>query len=187
MCDDLRHSLRPGYRSFWDFTIRNIKDNIHGIPALKLDGLTLITESGKADAIASKFSLVHDNILQPELSALVQDSCSVLNTFNEGPYHREIKSLIKKLKSGKVSGFDGVSNILLKNIPRRAAVFLTYIFNSCLKLCYFPKQWKHARDHSNPLNYRSINLLSSISKILERIILRRLNVFISGHNALPNH
>jgi hypothetical protein len=94
MCDDLRHSLRPGDRCFWGFT-RNIKDKIRGIPALKLDGLTLITESGKADAIASKFSLAHDNTLRPELSALVQDSCSVLNTFNDDPSPREIKNLLR--------------------------------------------------------------------------------------------
>jgi hypothetical protein len=60
---------------------------------------------------------------------------------------------------------------------------------------HFPKQWRHAtvilipnpgRDHSDPSNYRPISLLSSISKILERIILRRLNTFISGHNVLPD-
>jgi hypothetical protein len=93
-------------------------------------------------------------------------------------------------------GCDGVPNILLKNIPWRAAVFLTYIFNSCLKLCYFPKEWRNAtlipipkpgKDHSDPSNYRPISLLSSISKILERVILKRLNAFIFGHNVLLNH
>jgi hypothetical protein len=78
----------------------------------------------------------------------------------------------------------------------RTAVFLTYIFNACLKLCYLSKQWRHTtvipipkpgRENSYPSNYRPISLLSSISKILERIILRRLNAFISGHNVLPNH
>jgi hypothetical protein len=46
---------------------------------------------------------------------------------------------------------------------------------------------KPGRDHSDPSNYRRISLLSSISKIFERIILRRLNAFISGHNVFPNH
>jgi hypothetical protein len=71
--------LRPGHRSFWDFA-RIIKNKFRGIPALKLDGLTLITESEKADAIASTFSLVHDNTLRSELSTSVLDSCSVLNS-----------------------------------------------------------------------------------------------------------
>jgi hypothetical protein len=101
--------------------------------------------------------------------------------------------LIKKLKGGKAPGCDG---LLFKNIPWRAAVFLTYIFYSCLKLCYFPKEWRHAtvipiakpgRDHSDPSNYRPISLPSTISKILEWVILKRLNAFISGHNVLLNH
>jgi hypothetical protein len=43
---------------------------------------------------------------------------------------------------------------------------------------------KPGRDHSDPSNYRPISLLSSINKILERVILKRLNAFISGHNVL---
>jgi hypothetical protein len=45
---------------------------------------------------------------------------------------------------------------------------------------------KPGRDHSDPSNYRPISLLSSISKILERVILKRLNAFFSGHNVLSN-
>jgi hypothetical protein len=109
---------------------------------------------------------------------------------------REIKNIIKKLKNGKAPGGDGVSNILFKNIPCRATIFLTYIYNSCLKLCYFPKEWKHAvvipipkpgKDPSNLSNYRPISLCSSISKDFERIILKRLNTFVSTQNVLPNH
>jgi hypothetical protein len=71
-----------------------------------------------------------------------------------------------------------------------------YIYNSSLKLCYFPKEWKHAvvvpipkpgKDPSNPSNYRPISLLSSISKVFERIILKRLNTFVSTQKVLPNH
>jgi hypothetical protein len=58
------------------------------------------------------------------------------------------------------------------------------------------KEWKHAvvipipkpgKDPSNPSNYRPISLLSSISKVFERIILKRLNTFVSTQNVLPNH
>jgi hypothetical protein len=65
--------LRVGHRSFWSFT-RIIKNKFRGIPALKLDGLTLITESEKANAIASKLFLAHDNTFRSELYTSVRDS-----------------------------------------------------------------------------------------------------------------
>jgi L-alanine-DL-glutamate epimerase-like enolase superfamily enzyme len=68
MCGGLRdisfgnklRALRLSLRSFWGFT-RIIKNKFCGIPTLKLDELTLITESEKVDAIASKFSLAHES------------------------------------------------------------------------------------------------------------------------------
>jgi hypothetical protein len=89
---------------------------------------------------------------------------------------------------------DGVPNIILKNMPRRVFVYLIYVYNSCIKLCYFPKIWKHGsvipipkpdKIHSNPSNYRLI--MSSISKVFEWIIPKRLNGFISPVNILPDH
>jgi hypothetical protein len=152
--------------------------------------------------MASKFSLAHENFLHSDQSASVQDSCSALYTdvFNidSSSYKslREIKNIIKKLKYGEAPGGDGVLNILLKNIPRKATVFLTCIYNSCLKLCYFPKERKHAvvipipkpgKDPSNPSNYRPISLLSSISKVFERIILKRPSTFVFTQNVFPNY
>jgi hypothetical protein len=46
---------------------------------------------------------------------------------------------------------------------------------------------KPGKDFSNPSNYRPISLLSFISKVLEKIILKRLNTFVSTQNVLPNH
>jgi hypothetical protein len=46
---------------------------------------------------------------------------------------------------------------------------------------------KPGGDYSDPSNYRPISILSYMSKILERVTLKRLNAFISGHNVLPNH
>jgi hypothetical protein len=121
------------------------------------------------------------------LEDIVEDGCSVLETneFNletsilTSP--REIKIIIQNLKN--------IPNILLTNLSRKALVFLTYILNSFFKLSYFPKSWKHSnvvpvpkpgKDLSIPSIYRPISLLSSISKIFERVILKRLQNFITA-------
>jgi hypothetical protein len=46
---------------------------------------------------------------------------------------------------------------------------------------------KPCKDHSNPSNYRPISQLTSISKVFEKIILKRLQDFISANNILPDH
>jgi hypothetical protein len=52
--------LKPGHGSFWNLT-KIIKNKFRAIPVLKMDGLTLITVSEKVNAIASEFSLSHEN------------------------------------------------------------------------------------------------------------------------------
>jgi hypothetical protein len=177
---------RPGQRSFWGFT-RIIKDKFRRTPAFKLVGLTIKIKSEKADEIASKFSLAHDNTLLSELSTSVQDTCSVLNSnaFNDDPTQYTSPRKMRTLKSRKAPDCDGEPNICLKNI-----------FNSSLNLCCFSNQWRHAtvipipkpgKDHWESLNFHLISLLSSMRIFFERIILIRLNAFISGHNVFSNH
>jgi hypothetical protein len=72
------------------------------IPALKVDGFTLITEQKNAEAITVKFSMAHENTSQSPMNASVVDSCSVLcvNEFNVDPSAltspKEVKKIIKK-------------------------------------------------------------------------------------------
>jgi hypothetical protein len=94
-----------------------IKNKFCAVPALKIDELTLITKSEKANAIASKFSLAHENSLQSDQSSSVQDSCSALysNAFNNDSSSytspRKINNIIKKLYNGK----DDLNGVVVSN------------------------------------------------------------------------
>jgi hypothetical protein len=83
-----------------------------------MDGLTLITESEMGNAIASKFSLAHENSLHSDQSVSVQHSCSALcsDVFNDDSSlytsPRGIKNIITRLKNGKAPGGDGASVFL---------------------------------------------------------------------------
>lgn len=64
-----------------------------------------------------------------------------------------------------------------------------------MKCAYFLTAWKnakviaiqkHGKDPFNPSSYRPISLLSSLGKIFERILLKRLNMHIENDVIIPN-
>lgn len=71
---------------------------------------------------------------------------------------------------------------------------MTTLFNSLLRLDYFPVRWKVAtillinkqgKDKSNPNSYRPISLLTSISKLFKKIIYTRLLVYLNVIDLIP--
>ena len=89
-----------------------------------------------------------------------------------------------KTKSKEAPGIDGIQNIVLKYLSKKANAQITYIFNACLKQGYFPSSWQKAKilpiqkpgkDKSLSQSYRPISLLNTLSKLLEKIILNRLH------------
>jgi hypothetical protein len=103
-----KSTIQPNHKSLFIFT-KLVKNKSRGVPALKVDGVTLLTGPEKAEA--SKFSAAHNNTMSSPLQGIVEDECSVLdnNEFNleasilTSP--REINKIIKNLKNSKASGF----------------------------------------------------------------------------------
>jgi hypothetical protein len=56
----------------------------------------------------------------------------------------DIHKLTYSLKLRKACGLDGIPNECLRHLPRRPLVYLTHLFNRCLRLSHFPKAWKEA-------------------------------------------
>lgn len=88
----------------------------------------------------------------------------------------EVKEAINKCNNHKAPGFDLITGLILKELPRKAIVLLTTIYNSMLRLAYFPITWKFAQiimihKPGKPSNrvtlYRPISLLPITSKILK--------------------
>lgn len=108
---------------------------------------------------------------------------------------KDIASHIKTLGSFKVPGPDGITNILLKYIPKKALIQITYIINQAILLNYFPKVWRTAtlipipkpnKDTGAIENYRPISLLDGLSKIYEKIITTKLTDHLE-ENRIINH
>ena len=108
----------------------------------------------------------------------------------------EVLAAIKRTKNMKAAGVDEVLNLELKNLSREFFEHLATIFNNCLELSYFPCRWKLAKvipihkpgnDPTNAKSYRSISLLSCISKLFEKLILSRLLEFVNQNNIFPQN
>ncbi|GFV27857.1 RNA-directed DNA polymerase from mobile element jockey [Trichonephila clavipes] len=107
----------------------------------------------------------------------------------------EVCEIILDLENKKSPGADQIKNVALKSLPINAITYLTKIFNRCLVNGYFPPAWKHAiitllpkpgKDAKFATNYRPISLLSTIGKIFEKIILKRLKEHTDNHNLIPD-
>lgn len=54
----------------------------------------------------------------------------------------EIDFIIKKLHKKKAPGYDQISNITAKNLPKKVIILLSYIYNAMFRLSYYPLTWK---------------------------------------------
>ncbi|GBP21147.1 RNA-directed DNA polymerase from mobile element jockey [Eumeta japonica] len=93
----------------------------------------------------------------------------------------ETARAIFRLPKRKAPGLDGIPTIAIKQLPRRAMVAMTRLFNGMLRTGHFPACWKTGRviakagkDPRLVSSQRSITLLSHIAKLFERVLLRRL-------------
>ena len=90
------------------------------------------------------------------------------------------------------SGRDGISNTILKAIMPIISKPLTLITNQMLNNRIFPDNLKIAKvvplynkgDDGLFTNYRSISLLSSVSKIFERVIFNQLIQYFDRYKLL---
>jgi hypothetical protein len=58
---------------------------------------------------------------------------------------REVRQVIEKVNQHKALGYDLITGEILKQMPKKAIVLLTTIYNSMLRLSYFPTIWKFAQ------------------------------------------
>ena len=106
----------------------------------------------------------------------------------------EICEVIKCLNSKNSCGSDGISSKLIKYIFEELSMPLTVIINQIFTTGIFPDNLKTAKIHpllkaGDPLlatNYRPISLLTSISKIFEKIIFNQLTNYLSLNNILTD-
>jgi hypothetical protein len=107
----------------------------------------------------------------------------------------EVLHTITTFPKRKSPGFDIITIEIVKNLPKKTIILLTYIYNGTLRLAYFPTQWelsviiiipKSWKPPESPASYRPISLLPLFSKVLKKLILNRINPIINTSNIILN-
>ena len=107
----------------------------------------------------------------------------------------EIKKIVSTLLSKASSGHDNISNILLKEIINPLTHVLMEVFNKSMAIGEFPSIMKFAevvplyksKEHCLENNYRPISLLTTISKILEKIMYHHVYSFLQVTGQIYNN
>lgn len=110
---------------------------------------------------------------------------------------KEVENDIKNnINPRKAPGFDLITGLILKQLPRKGIVKLTNLINATFRLKHVPKIWKIAevimiQKQGKPpheiTSYRPISLLPVISKLFEKLILKRMKIIIERKNIIPTH
>ena len=104
----------------------------------------------------------------------------------------EIRKIILSLKSNKAGGHDRIKPGLIKECSEVVTGPIAHIINLSLKSGIVPQKLKIAKvtpvfkkeDKTDPGNYRPISLLSTINKILEKIMYKRVISFLNKFKLL---
>jgi len=195
-------SLNPTDNSLWKATKKLTKVRESIPPLLKRDNMLASTDEEKslvfAEHLISTFK-PHQDIF-PNLDHLNQVSASIsfplpmslpIKPISPG----EIVCVIKKLPANKAPGHDLITNKVLKHLSKKCVLSLTHIFNSMLRLSYFPSIWKLAvvilipkvgKPKNLASSYRPISLLPTLGKLFEKLILLRIRPILYEHQIIPN-
>ena len=167
------------------------------IPPLEgTNGDTLTDDYQKAtllnDYFASQSTVditdAHTLPLQPTTNTTPVPTLSEITTSE-----REVLQLLNSLDSNKSTGPDEIPVKLLKLSALLIAEPLSKLFNKSLTLGIYPSAFKKAnvrpifKNKGSPSDYtcyRPISLLSSLSKVFERIVYKHIYTHLSEHSLL---
>lgn len=122
-----------------------------------------------------------------------EQHCSSMAVMNVD--ENEIDSLILSLRNDCAVGWDGISSHILKATRRVIVPIFTHICNLALSTGVFPTVFKLAivhpihksGDKDTLSNYRPISVLPALSKILEKVINKRLTNYLESKGLIANN
>jgi len=189
--------------SLWKATKKLRRSQQHNPPIKTSENNWARSNKEKADI----FSKHLKNVFKPFQSQLHKDDENKITSFLDSPFQMDLpheKLTVKKVKHTimreinikKAPGYDLITGKILKELSEKAIKLLTYIFNAMLRINYFPSIWKVAKIlmilkpgkiPEDVTSYRPISLLPIISKVFEKLYIKKLNYIIEKRKIIPEH
>ena len=163
------------------------------IEYIKIDGIREYNSTKICNAFGNYFSTIGRSFANkiPKSQKPIAEYLKKLQSNSESLFFQptdenELVKLVRNLPSKASCGYDNISNVLLKEIIHPLSPVLTDIFNRSLSTGEFPAIMKLAevlplyksKERYYESNYRPISLLSTLSKILEKIVYSRVYEFL---------
>lgn len=181
-------------RDFWKTLKQLIKNNNTNtrIPILKKNDVFYVSNNEKANCLNNFFqsqTILNDSKITLPATTIGTHAPTLADLVISPD---EVTSTLCKLKTGKASGPDNINNRVLKELSVELATPLSSLFNYSWIIGKVPDQWKLANvcaihkknDPQEISNYRPISLLSTISKVMEKIIHKHVFNFFSENNMI---
>ena len=190
----------------WD-KLKHMKNGIN-LPncPISLDNMELPSNKEKAEAFAEMFSKYSRTSGLSESCKKYrenQENTDMLqvpqfennNIINAPITIHEVKDCISTISKKRTSvGIDGISNEMLCHLPHNMTDFLHRFFQKCWNEGAIPDIWKRSivvpihkkgKPKTDKNSYRPIALTSHTCKLMEKIILNRLNHHCERYKVIP--
>ena len=177
--DRVQANLQTNIKAFWNFA--NADRAVRGIPErVFLEGRHAEDREQIADLFASHFKSVYSS--EPSITAPCVVSGSDVSLSSVSVSLADVFEGLRALDTNKGPGPDGVPPMLLRSCCCTLAPPLHVLFMRSLQLGVVPGDWKSssitpvfkAGDGASVRNYRPISILSTIPKLLEKLIMSQI-------------
>ena len=167
------------------------------IPYITIDGV----KTYDAKKIADEFGSFHGKMGANLAKKILESKKSVHEYISKIPQtlnilvvshvgYIKIENIIKALPAKSSSGHDKLSNIVLKHLSEAVLYLLLVVFNQSLSSGIFPEKMKiveivplyKGKREDMVINYHPVSLLMTISKVLEKIMYKRMYSFLTRIN-----
>ncbi len=155
----------------------NLPETMH------LESQLASSDLDKASLFNQFFKSVYTTSEKESNASQLLSSSPCANLFNDIQVtEQEVLTALCNLNPDKASGLDSIGPKILKNCCQGLYKVLHHIFCISLHTCSIPSEWKlhcivpiyKTGDKCSVSNYRPISLLSSVSKVLEKLVYDKL-------------